>query len=78
MKVGIAGFGLAGEVFHAPLVAAVDGLEVAGIVTTHAERTARTSRSRWRRSSATSRWWWTSRWRRASRRPSSCWPPAGA
>ena len=32
-RVGIIGYGLAGEVFHAPLVDAVDGLEVAAIVT---------------------------------------------
>ena len=38
LRVGIAGYGLAGAVFHAPLVDAVDGLEVAGIVTTSAER----------------------------------------
>jgi predicted dehydrogenase len=41
IRVGIAGYGLAGEVFHAPLVTAVDGLEVAGIVTSDAERAAR-------------------------------------
>lgn len=41
LRVGIAGYGLAGEVFHAPLVAAVDGLEVAAIVTTDGERIAR-------------------------------------
>ncbi|HEY3187238.1 MAG TPA: Gfo/Idh/MocA family oxidoreductase [Solirubrobacteraceae bacterium] len=41
LRVGIAGYGLAGEVFHAPLVDAVDGLEVAGIVTSSPERQAR-------------------------------------
>ena len=41
IRVGIAGYGLAGEVFHAPLVAAVDGLEVAAIVTGDAARAAR-------------------------------------
>jgi predicted dehydrogenase len=41
VRVGIAGYGLAGEVFHAPLVAAVDGLELAAIVTGNAERAAR-------------------------------------
>jgi predicted dehydrogenase len=40
-RVGIAGYGLAGEVFHAPLVEAVDGLEVTGIVTTDPARTER-------------------------------------
>ena len=29
MRVGIAGYGLAGAVFHAPLIEAVDGLQVA-------------------------------------------------
>ena len=33
IRAGIVGYGLAGEVFHAPLIEAVDGLEVAGIVT---------------------------------------------
>jgi predicted dehydrogenase len=41
LRVGIAGFGLAGEVFHAPLIDAVDGLEVTGIVTSNPERQAR-------------------------------------
>jgi predicted dehydrogenase len=41
LRAGIAGFGLAGEVFHAPLIDAVDGIEVAGIVTTDPERQAR-------------------------------------
>ena len=38
LRAGIAGYGLAGEVFHAPLLDAVDGIEVAGIVTSSAER----------------------------------------
>lgn len=33
MRVGLAGFGLAGRVFHAPLVRAVDGLELAAVLT---------------------------------------------
>jgi predicted dehydrogenase len=41
LRVGIAGYGLAGEVFHAPLVHAVDGLRVAAVVTGNAERAAR-------------------------------------
>src|SRR4051812_16724576 len=41
LRAGIVGFGLAGEVFHAPLIDAVGGIEVAGIVTTNAERAAR-------------------------------------
>jgi scyllo-inositol 2-dehydrogenase (NADP+) len=40
-RVGIIGFGLAGEVFHAPLVDWVDGLEVAAVVTSDPERSAR-------------------------------------
>jgi scyllo-inositol 2-dehydrogenase (NADP+) len=43
LRAGIAGYGLAGEVFHAPLIDAVDGIDVAGIVTTNAERQARAS-----------------------------------
>ena len=41
IRAGVAGYGLAGEVFHAPLIAAVDGLEVAGVVTANAERAGR-------------------------------------
>lgn len=33
LRVGLAGYGLAGEVFHAPLIEAVDGLELAGVAT---------------------------------------------
>jgi scyllo-inositol 2-dehydrogenase (NADP+) len=39
-RVGIIGFGLAGRVFHAPLVEAVDGLELAAIVTSDDARRA--------------------------------------
>ena len=35
LRVGLAGFGLAGQVFHAPLIDCVDGLEIAGIVTSN-------------------------------------------
>ncbi len=38
IRVAIIGFGLGGEVFHAPLVAVTPGMTVAGIVTTNAER----------------------------------------
>lgn len=38
MRVSIIGYGLAGSVFHAPLAAATDGLEVATIVTGNPER----------------------------------------
>ena len=41
MRVAIIGYGLAGEVFHAPLVASVDGLDVAVIVAGNEERAAR-------------------------------------
>jgi predicted dehydrogenase len=40
-QAAVVGFGLAGEVFHAPLIDAVDGLEVAAIVTSNPERQAR-------------------------------------
>ncbi len=39
-RVGIIGYGMAGRVFHAPLVAATPGLEVAVVVTGDAARTA--------------------------------------
>jgi predicted dehydrogenase len=42
--VGIVGYGLAGAVFHAPLVAATPGLVVAAVVTRDAERRARAAR----------------------------------
>ena len=32
IRVGVVGFGLAGRVFHAPLIASVDGLELAAVV----------------------------------------------
>jgi predicted dehydrogenase len=38
LRVGIAGYGLAGAVFHAPLVEAVDGLELAAVMTRSPER----------------------------------------
>ena len=37
IRVGVVGFGMAGRVFHAPLIAAVEGLELAAVV----ERSAR-------------------------------------
>jgi scyllo-inositol 2-dehydrogenase (NADP+) len=40
MRVAILGFGLAGRVFHAPLIDAVDGLDVSVVVTTNADRAA--------------------------------------
>ena len=41
LRVAIAGYGLAGEVFHAPLVAATDGLVVAAVTTSDRGRAAR-------------------------------------
>jgi len=41
LRVAIAGYGLAGEVFHAPLVAATDGLCVVAVTTSDATRAAR-------------------------------------
>ena len=38
LRAGIAGYGLAGSVFHAPLIDAVDGLEVAAVMTRSPER----------------------------------------
>lgn len=43
LPVGVAGFGLAGEVFHCPLIDATEGMEVAVIVTSDEERSARAS-----------------------------------
>ena len=40
VRVGIAGYGLSGAVFHAPLIAAVEGLAVAAILTRSPERAA--------------------------------------
>jgi scyllo-inositol 2-dehydrogenase (NADP+) len=44
LRVGIAGYGLAGSVFHAPLIAATPGLRIAAIVTTNPERRERAAR----------------------------------
>jgi predicted dehydrogenase len=41
LRIAIAGFGLAGEVFHAPLIASTDGLMVAAIATSNPVRAAR-------------------------------------
>ena len=40
LRAGIAGYGLAGAVFHAPLIEAVDGLSVAAVMTRSPERAA--------------------------------------
>jgi predicted dehydrogenase len=41
VRVAIAGYGLAGEVFHAPLVAATEGLELVAVTTSDAARARR-------------------------------------
>ena len=38
VRVGLIGFGLAGAVFHAPLIAATPGLRLAAVVTSNPER----------------------------------------
>ncbi|MFL5895250.1 MAG: Gfo/Idh/MocA family oxidoreductase [Thermoleophilaceae bacterium] len=45
LRVGIAGYGLAGAVFHAPLIEAVDGLEVAAVMTRSPERAEQARRA---------------------------------
>ncbi|RSS56424.1 Gfo/Idh/MocA family oxidoreductase, partial [Streptomyces sp. WAC06614] len=40
LRVGLVGYGLAGSVFHAPLVTATEGLVLDTVVTTHPERRA--------------------------------------
>jgi scyllo-inositol 2-dehydrogenase (NADP+) len=44
MRAAVIGYGLAGAVFHAPLIAATEGLEVGTIVTSNAERQERARR----------------------------------
>ncbi len=44
VRVGLVGYGLAGAVFHAPLVAATPGLALAAVVTRDPERRARAAR----------------------------------
>jgi predicted dehydrogenase len=41
LRAGIAGFGLAGQVFHGPVIAATEGLRVTRVVTTDAGRAAK-------------------------------------
>ena len=43
-RVGIVGYGLAGDVFHAPLIAATPGLMLAAVVTSNPERQAKAAR----------------------------------
>jgi scyllo-inositol 2-dehydrogenase (NADP+) len=44
LRVGLIGYGLAGEAFHAPLIAATPGLELAAVVTSDPDRAARARR----------------------------------
>lgn len=44
IRAAILGYGLAGRIFHAPLIASVEGMEVAAIVTANPERQARAQR----------------------------------
>lgn len=44
LRVGLIGFGLAGESFHAPLIAATPGLRLTAVVTANAERRERARR----------------------------------
>jgi scyllo-inositol 2-dehydrogenase (NADP+) len=44
IRVALLGYGLAGAVFHGPLIAAVDGLDLAAIVTRNEERRSRAGR----------------------------------
>ena len=44
LRVAVIGYGLAGSVFHAPLVDATPGMDVAGIVTSNDERRAQAAR----------------------------------
>lgn len=38
LRVGLVGFGMAGRVFHAPLISSVDGLELAAVVERHTDQ----------------------------------------
>ena len=40
IRVGLVGFGLAGRVFHAPLISSVEGLELAAVVERHSDQAA--------------------------------------
>ena len=40
LRVGLVGFGMAGRVFHAPLISSVDGLELAAVVERHTDQAA--------------------------------------
>jgi predicted dehydrogenase len=40
LRVGLVGFGMAGRVFHAPLISSVDGFELAAVVERHTDQAA--------------------------------------
>ncbi len=40
VRVGLVGFGMAGRVFHAPLISSVEGLELAAVVERHSDKAA--------------------------------------
>ena len=40
LRVGLVGFGMAGRVFHAPLISSVEGLELAAVVERHGDQAA--------------------------------------
>jgi predicted dehydrogenase len=40
IRVGLVGFGLAGRVFHAPVISSVEGLELAAVVERHTDLAA--------------------------------------
>ena len=43
-RIGLAGYGFGGRIFHAPLIAAAPGVELAGVVTRSPERRAELER----------------------------------
>src|SRR3974390_1291461 len=40
IRVGLVGFGMAGRVFHAPLISSVEGLELAAVVERNSDKAA--------------------------------------
>src|SRR5271157_3994205 len=40
IRVGLIGFGMAGRVFHAPLISSVDGLELAAVIERSSDKAA--------------------------------------
>src|SRR5436305_4293380 len=43
-RIGLAGYGFGGRIFHAPLIAATPGAELAGVITRSPERRAQLER----------------------------------